>query len=108
MLDRVMVYGTAGIAFANIENRYTATLPAGNIFGVPGGTTTATFDETRWGWTIGAGIEYAIMSNWTARFEYRYTNYSAYNNAAVLLASGPSSEHDPDFHTLRIGASYRF
>jgi outer membrane immunogenic protein len=66
------------------------------------------FDETRWGWTVGAGVEYALMSNWTARFEYRYTNFSAYNNAVALLAAGAVSEQDPDFHTVRIGVSYRF
>jgi outer membrane immunogenic protein len=108
MLDRMMVYGTAGVAFANVENTYSATLPRGNIFGASAGTSTAKFDETRWGWTLGAGVEYAIMSNWTARFEYRYTNYSAYRNAAAFLAPAGSSEQDPDFHTLRIGASYHF
>lgn len=108
MLDRMMIYGTAGLAFASMENAYTATLPPGNIFGAPAGTSTAKFDETRWGWTVGAGIEYAIMSNWTARFEYRYTNYNVYENAAGLLFTGAKSEQDPDFHTIRIGASYRF
>jgi outer membrane immunogenic protein len=108
MLDRLMIYGTGGLSFASMENRYTATLPPGNIFDVPAGTTSAKFDEARWGWTVGAGVEYAIMSNWTARFEYRYTNYSAYENAAALLFPGATSEQDPDFHTVRIGASYRF
>jgi outer membrane immunogenic protein len=108
MLDRMMIYGTAGLAFANVENRYTATLPAGNIFGAPAGTSSETFDDTRWGWTVGAGAEYALMSNWTARFEYRYTNLSAYKNAIALLGPSAMSEQDPDFHTIRIGASYRF
>jgi outer membrane immunogenic protein len=108
MLDRMMLYGTAGLAFASIENTYSVTLPPGNMFGAPAGTTSAKFDETRWGWTVGAGIEYALMSNWTARFEYRYTNLSAYRNALAVLGSGSFSEQDPDFHTLRVGASYRF
>jgi outer membrane immunogenic protein len=108
LLDRMMVYGTAGLAFANVENTYSATLPPGNIFGAPAGTSTSKFDETRWGWTVGAGLEYAIMSNWTARLEYRYTSYGAYKNAAAFLAPASSSEHDPDFHTVRIGASYHF
>jgi outer membrane immunogenic protein len=108
LLERMMLYGTAGLAFATIENKYTATLPPGNIFGAPAGTSTAKFDDVKLGWTVGAGVEYAIMSNWTARFEYRYTNYSAYKNATALLGPAASSEQDPDFHTLRIGASYRF
>jgi outer membrane immunogenic protein len=108
LLDRMMIYGTAGLAFANVENKYATTLPAGNIFGAPAGTSSAAFDETRWGWTVGAGAEYALMSNWTARFEYRYTNLSAYKNAIAVLGSSAMSEQDPDFHTIRIGASYRF
>jgi opacity protein-like surface antigen len=108
LLDRIMLYGTAALAFATIENKYTATLPPGNIFGAPAGTPTAEVDDVRLGWTVGAGVEYAIMSNWTARFEYRYTNYSAYKNATALLGPAASSEQDPDFHTLRVGASYRF
>jgi outer membrane immunogenic protein len=108
LLDRMMLYGTAGLAFAAVENKYTATLPPGNIFGAPAGTSTAKFGDTRLGWTVGAGVEYAIMSNWTARFEYRYNNFSTYKNATALLGPAASSEQDPDFHTLRIGASYRF
>jgi len=108
MLDRLMLYGTAGLAFANIENTHTVALPAGNIFGTPAGLSTAKFDETRWGWTLGAGVEYALMSNWTARFEYRYTNFSAYRNALAMLGPGSFTEQDPDFHTVRVGVSYRF
>jgi outer membrane immunogenic protein len=108
LLDRMMLYGTAGAAFASIENTYTATLPPGNIFGAPSGTAAATFDEMRWGWTAGAGVEYAFLSKWTARFEYRYTNFSAYKNSIAVLTSSTYSEQDPDFHTIRIGASYRF
>lgn len=108
MLERLMVYGTAGVALASVENTYTVTLPAGNIFGTSAGTSRAQFDEMRWGWTVGAGVEYALMSNWTARFEYRYTNFSAYKNALAMLGSGSVSEQDPDFHAVRVGVSYRF
>jgi outer membrane immunogenic protein len=108
LFERMMLYGTAGLAFAGLENKYAATLPPGNVFGVPAGTTIATFSDTHWGWTVGAGVEYALMSNWTARFEYRYANFSAYENAATLLAAGAVNRQDPDLHTLRIGASYRF
>jgi outer membrane immunogenic protein len=108
MLDRLMLYGTAGVAVAEIENRYAVTLPAGNMFGAPAGSSGVNFDEARWGWTVGAGVEYALMSNWTARFEYRYTNFSAYKNALALLGPDSFSEQAPDFHTVRIGVSYRF
>ena len=108
MLDRLMIYGTAGAAFASVENTYEINLPPGNIFGASSGIARAEFDEVRWGWTVGAGVEYALMSNWTARFEYRYTNLGAYKNAVAMLSPSAFSEQDPDFHTFRIGASYRF
>jgi outer membrane immunogenic protein len=108
LLDRMMVYGTGGLAFANVENAYSAALPPGNVFGAPAGLSTPSFSEIRWGWTLGAGVEYAITSNITARVEYRYTNLSSYKNVTSFLDAGSFSEQDPDFHTIRIGASYRF
>lgn len=54
--DRVLVYGTGGIAFGNIEA------------GIGGN-----FDNTaKVGWTAGAGVEVALADNWTARLEYLY------------------------------------
>ncbi len=52
--DRYLFYGTGGLAFGNIKN---------------GGAS-----ATKTGWTVGAGIEAAVTSNVTARFEYRYTD----------------------------------
>jgi outer membrane immunogenic protein len=108
LLDRMMVYGTGGLAFANLENGYSAALPPGNVFGTAGGLSRVSFEDIRWGWTLGAGVEYALTSNITARLEYRYTNFSSYKNETGFLGGDSFSEQDPDFHTIRIGASYRF
>lgn len=106
-LDRALVYATGGLAFANIENTYAATLPAGNVFGLPAGTYSESFDDTQWGWTIGAGVEYAITNNLTARVEYRYTRFDSYDNSTALIAGG-AAEQEPEFHTVRAGVSYKF
>ena len=37
-------------------------------------------DDTVWGWTIGAGVEWAFTNNLTARLEYRYTSFDRDNN----------------------------
>ena len=107
-IDRVMIYGTGGLALASVENAYTAELPVGNVFGAPAGTSSSKFDELRWGWTIGTGAEYAITSSLTARAEYRYTNLNRYENVTSFLGSRSVAEQEPDFHTLRIGTSYKF
>jgi outer membrane immunogenic protein len=105
--DRALIYATGGLAFANIENTYSATLPAGNVLGVPAGTYSESFDDTEWGWTIGAGVEYAFTNNLTARLEYRYTQFDDVENASDLVPGG-SAEQDPEFHTVRVGLSYKF
>ncbi len=55
--DRLLVYGTGGVAFADAE--------AGAGF-LPFNS------STQVGWTAGAGIEYAFLPNLTAKIEYLY------------------------------------
>jgi outer membrane immunogenic protein len=35
------------------------------------------FDETRWGWTVGGGLEYRFYGNWSAKVEYLYMNFGS-------------------------------
>src|SRR6516162_168047 len=56
--DRVLLYLTAGGAFANVQTNFN------------GVTTT----HTQSGWTAGGGIEWAFTDNWTAKVEYLYVN----------------------------------
>jgi outer membrane immunogenic protein len=57
--DRVLFYGTAGAAFANVQAAAGA-LPL--------------FSSTQAGWTAGVGVEYAIWPNWTAKLEYLFVD----------------------------------
>jgi outer membrane immunogenic protein len=61
--DRVLFYGTAGGAFANIQTTF------------DGVQTT----HEQAGWTAGAGIEWAFADNWTAKVEYLYVNFGSTN-----------------------------
>lgn len=56
------------------------------------------------GWTLGAGLEYAFAPNWTARAEYRYSDFGV----ASWRAIDPDARHRLVDHALRIGASYHF
>ena len=40
-----------------------------------------TFDGTRWGWTVGGGVERAITPAWSFRLEYDYAQFGALNVA---------------------------
>lgn len=62
--NRLMIYATGGLAFAAPKSTVTGT---GYSYGAG--------DGTRFGWTLGAGAEYAITNNWLAGVEYRYSQF---------------------------------
>jgi opacity protein-like surface antigen len=59
-------------AFTGISNDYSAVLPA--VFGSSG------ILQTRAGWTVGGGLEYAVTNNWSVRAEYRYSDFGRYTD----------------------------
>jgi outer membrane immunogenic protein len=57
--DRVLFYGTAGGAGANLQTALNG-LPAQN--------------NAEFGWAAGAGLEWAFADNWTVKFEYLFVD----------------------------------
>ncbi|MFZ0495829.1 MAG: outer membrane protein [Methylocella sp.] len=111
--DRVLLYGTGGVAITSINTSYIDT--TGFFTGVPG--TNATISNTRAGFTAGGGIEYAVTDNWWVRAEYRYSNFGhttdfpfANPNAIVQLPAGGffSVPHHLTENQVQVGLSYRF
>ena len=72
------------------------------------------FDElndrlfARTGWTVGAGWEYGFTPNWSARLEYRYTDFGTFRDNSTFSFPGFTYEDHPVYHTIRGGISYRF
>lgn len=69
------------------------------------------FSGTKYGATVGAGIEYALGTNWTAFLQY---NYMGFGRRAQVLAdtlgvSPPFTEIiREDIHVIKVGINYRF
>ena len=80
-----LFYGTGGIAIGTISTTGVIN-PTSTIFvtNLPG-----TWDQstTKVGWTIGAGAESAITSNWSWKVEYLYLNFGSVTGSATLPAS---------------------
>ena len=76
-LDRWLVYGKGGVAFAGDRfstNRYTPAIVERK--------------DTRVGWTVGGGVEYAFANAWSAKAEY---NYMDFGTRAVSFAPGTTA-----------------
>jgi len=63
--NHALFYVTGGAAFLSNETSIPTT-------GISIGG-----DSTRVGWTVGAGLDYALTSNWFAGLEYRYSQYQS-------------------------------
>ncbi len=59
------------------------------------------------GWTVGAGLEYMLTQNWSAKIEYQYYNFgdSSFTTPAPLPSYGNFRTDD---HVVKAGINYRF
>ncbi len=95
MGENLLIYGTGGVAFMQTDN-----WTVGN-----------NWNESSWdakmrtGWTLGAGMEYALGEHWSAKAEWLYMDFGKH--------SGNTEDNDPYWyddsaHVVRIGFNYRF
>jgi outer membrane immunogenic protein len=101
-IDRLLIYGTGGVAFADAELSSTGReYDDGGFFGP---TLSDSDDQTLIGWTAGIGLEYAFTDNFTARVEGRYTDFGEDD----FNIDGQEIEAGFDQWAVRVGVSYKF
>jgi outer membrane immunogenic protein len=89
-IDRFLPYITAGGAFGKVE---------ANVPGV------GSASDTRIGWTVGAGAEYAFAPNMSWKTEYLYVDLGSFDCAAC---GAPTPEVSFKSHIVRTGLNIRF
>jgi len=91
-----MPYLTAGLAFAH------------NTVEAPGEDVGESFsdDQTHLGWTIGAGVEFAVADNLSIDANYRYSDYG--DASYALPGDGGSADLGLTSHQLTVGLHYGF
>jgi outer membrane immunogenic protein len=116
-VDRALFYVSGGAAVAEFGGS-TTTLVNGPGINIPAGSFSASNggSTTRWGWTVGGGIEWAFSQNWSVAGEYRHTDFGNRDTtfdipsgllAAPVFATGTSSSRlTVDQATARL--NYRF
>ena len=113
--ERILLYATGGLAYGGFSGS-SSTLPM-NI---------GTWSETNVGWTVGAGAEAALGSNWSVKFEYLYMDLgnvggSSANTTAATTWRYPGMAHYNNDYNLayqfntkftdnivRVGLNYKF
>jgi outer membrane immunogenic protein len=89
-----------GLAAAQIENRAGALLGGG----VADPFDLTETDETRLGWALGGGLEYAFRPDWSLKIEYMYMDFGTDTSGNF---DGDGFSHDNDLHSVKVGLNYR-
>lgn len=105
--DRTLYYVKGGAAFADLRERFRSNTGSEPLITGDTFQTITSPDYSAVGWTIGAGVEFALTSNWSARAEYMH--YELERRRVSLPADqgiAASAEHTGDL--VRVGVNYRF
>src|ERR1700712_677775 len=117
-VNQALFYVTGGGAVAEFGGSRTTLVNGPGISISAAGTNVATNggSTTRWGWTVGGGIEWAFNQNWSVAGEYRYTDFgnkgtnfdipSGLAAAPVFFTGTSSSRLTVEQATFRL--NYRF
>jgi high affinity Mn2+ porin len=104
------VRGRVGYAFGSLLPYVTGGLAWGHThvnINDAGGDIVATPGANQIGWSAGAGVEWAVSGNWSAKLEYDYIDLSRRIYDLSTFGSAPVSV-DPNIHLVKLGLNYRF
>jgi len=109
-----LLYVKGGAAWGHFDQDVTAA----NVNVIPVNVlSAASVASNRLGYTVGAGIEYALWNNWSAKFEYDYMDFGTHNVTFAFtgpaLLGGPGqfkffNDERASVHIVRAGLNYRF
>ncbi|MER9328680.1 outer membrane protein [Mesorhizobium sp. M0488] len=100
-MDRWLPFVTGGLAVASYKH---ATVD------IPGGPY-ADISDTVTGYTLGAGVEYAVTDNWLVRGEYRFADFGRHTSQRHMIDNGAPLNPDAidlTTHDIRVGIAYKF
>lgn len=94
-IDRTLLYVTGGLAYGDVGESLSGS-------------------DVNWGWTLGAGVEYAFTNNWTAKLEGLYVRLDR-GSSTVTLSDPLGAEvgvarlsGNNEFGVVRAGLNYKF
>jgi outer membrane immunogenic protein len=99
--DGLLLYGTGGLAYGRAKASGTVTVPGS-------GTGSFATSDVKLGWTVGGGVEAALIGRWTLKVEYLHIdlgNLALNTTIAGAPLTGKARIKDD---IVRVGLNYRF
>jgi outer membrane immunogenic protein len=114
-LSNVLIFATGGLAVTDLKVTTTFRDNLALVGFAPGASLSVSNEETRAGWTVGGGAEWALTDHWIVKGEYLYVDFgsvSASGNIANRDFPGGinplSISQDISAHIARVGVNYGF
>jgi outer membrane immunogenic protein len=126
-MDRALLYVTGGLAWDGGGNQNSQISFFHNqvppVVGAPNAVITSLGNNSRVGWALGAGVEYALSNNWSARIEYLHANFGGNNRNGGFACASPGNfcaqfaasnarfnfgNRRNDVDLVRVGVNYKF
>ena len=85
VVPSVLLYATGGAAYGSLKTDLG--LAGFTAAGVPVAAA-GSASSTKFGWTVGGGIETMFAGNWSAKLEYLYMDLGSISNSVVLPTAG--------------------
>jgi outer membrane immunogenic protein len=120
--DRWLLFGKGGVAWARDKYSFRGLTDVPGCMGIPPQIIACAvepntpFDfnasETRTGWTVGAGVEWAFLNNWSVKLEYDFYDFG--NHQLNFADSTGNNDEvvpvniDQRIQTIKLGVNYRF
>jgi outer membrane immunogenic protein len=101
-----LFYATGGLAYGSVKTKINTVSVAGAV--------TQSFENTKTGWTAGAGIEtpFTLLGllgpNWTTKTEYLYVDLGSTTDNFMIAAAPTTATRSVTEHIFRTGINYHF
>ena len=119
--DRTLWYVKGGAAWAKTDYADSAAFsevlcinfPLDSACAAANGSNFSSGSSSRWGWTVGTGVEWALWDNWSTKIEYNFLQFDSHDVTLQGRFGNGDIFHrtvsvDQQIHQIKFGLNYRF
>jgi outer membrane immunogenic protein len=95
---------TGGLAVTELKYNNTFTETFSGLF------ENGSVSKTKAGWTVGGGVEHAVLNAWSVKAEYLYVDFGSVSSTGVTQRFDETFSHSANLksHIVRAGINYKF